>query len=127
MENVLVTKADTGKRVLAFIIDAVLINVVQYIILTLSYRLAPLAYLISFGYLITKDALPIFEGQSIGKKIMNIKVIKDETGLSIKGDYMAGLMRALGQIVIVDYFYIFFAPEGKRFGDQWAKTTVVNA
>jgi uncharacterized RDD family membrane protein YckC len=120
----LTTPATTGQRVLAFIVDALVIGAVNYLLVSVT-RSIYLGQIIGVAYLITKDALPFLDGQSIGKKALGIKVIKEDTGLSIKNDYQAGFMRALGQLIVVDYFYIFFSPDGKRLGDKFAGTLVV--
>ncbi len=86
------------------------------------------------GYMFTRDALPevsgFLGGQSIGKKLMNIKVIREDTGASIVGDYGAAIIRQVSLVIpffnIVDALMVF-SSDKKRFGDKWAKTIVVKA
>jgi len=79
-------------------------------------------------YVCTKDALPFFGGQSLGKKILGIRVINVETGKPIKGDWGAAIIRQLSLMIpffgFVDACMVLSA-ERRRFGDQWAKTVVV--
>jgi uncharacterized RDD family membrane protein YckC len=99
-------KADPGTRFLAALIDGLVGYVPFFILSMISLKLAILGWLLILGYSLTKDALPevggFLGGQSIGKKLMNIKVIKEDTGQGIVG-------------------------ERKRFGDKWEKTIVVKA
>lgn len=123
-------KATAGERFLAALIDGIISGVAQSILVAASTSLLPLAYLVSIGYLLTKDSLPFLEGQSIGKKVMKIKVIKDATGQGIVNDWGTGVIRGISLVIpffnIVDACMVLGA-EGKRFGDKWAGTTVVKA
>lgn len=123
-------KASPIIRFVALFIDGIVGYVPMLVLSFISYRLGTLGYLISVGYLLTRDSLPFLEGQSVGKKLMGIKVIKEDTGASIMGDYGTGVVRAIPQIIpllnLVDALVIF-RDNSKRFGDEWAKTIVVKA
>ena len=127
-------KADAGQRFVAAFIDG-LVGSVPYILLSfVSYQLAMIGYAANLAYFLTKDALPevggFLGGQSIGKKIMNIKVIREDTGQGILGDYGTAIVRQISLIIplfnIVDALMVL-GDEKKRFGDKWAKTIVVKA
>jgi uncharacterized RDD family membrane protein YckC len=79
-------------------------------------------------YGLTKDALPFLEGQSIGKKAMKIRVLRDADETPITNDYGAAIIRVIPGWIplfnIVDALMVF-SSDRKRFGDQWAKTKVV--
>lgn len=127
-------KADAGQRFAAAFIDGMVGYAPSLILGLLDYRLAFIGLIVQIGYLFTKDALPMVSGflggQSIGKKIMNIKVVKEDTGASIVGDYGTAITRQVSLIIplfgIVDALMVF-SDSRKRFGDQWAKTIVVKA
>lgn len=127
-------KADAGQRFVAAFIDGLVGYIPTLLLSFVSYRLWSLGYLISLGYLLTKDALPeaggYLGGQSIGKKLMKIKVVRDDTGQGIVGDYVTAIVRQISLMIpifnIVDALMVLGA-ERKRFGDKWAKTTVVKA
>ncbi|GAB4014594.1 hypothetical protein GCM10028808_37510 [Spirosoma migulaei] len=97
-----------------------------------SYSLGMVGYAIAIAYMLTKDALPetggFLGGQSIGKKLMGIKAIKEDTGASLVGDYGTAITRQVSLMIpffgFVDALMVF-SDEGKRFGDKWAKTIVV--
>jgi uncharacterized RDD family membrane protein YckC len=84
------------------------------------------------GYLLTRDALPFLEGQSIGKKIMKLRAVTME-GKSLTGNWQASIVRNLS--LVIPFFglveaYILYSRQGgngalQRFGDEWAKTRVV--
>lgn len=121
-------KASAGERFLAALIDGIICSIAQFILITISSSFLPLAYLVSIGYLLTKDSLPFLEGQSIGKKVMKIKVIKDATGQSILNDWGSGVIRGLSLLIPLFNFVdalMVLSSESKRFGDKWAGTTVI--
>jgi uncharacterized RDD family membrane protein YckC len=112
--------ASPGSRFLAHFLDGIVGGVPVVI---------PIAgWLWMFLYFGTKDALPFLGGQSIGKKVMGLRVVNLETGKPIKGDYGAAITRQLS--LFIPIFNLFdacmvFSSEGRRFGDKWAKTVVV--
>ncbi|KUJ61890.1 transporter [Flavobacteriaceae bacterium CRH] len=72
----------------------------------------------------------IFEGQTIGKKIVKIKVVKIDGYQAGFGDY---LMRWFFRIIDVSFFYgivalisIISSKKGQRLGDMVAGTAVIN-
>ena len=95
------TKADPVKRIIAFVIDAVAAMIVGFIPLV--------GGIIGALYMLLRDALPIeaLEYKSIGKKLMNLSVVKVADPTS-KIDYSASAKRnwmfALGPIM---FFFLF--------------------
>jgi uncharacterized RDD family membrane protein YckC len=116
-------------RVVATIIDS-FIAVGIYMVLAAMWTL--LGNLALLGYLLTRDALPFLEGQSIGKKIMKLRAVTME-GKSLTGNWQASIVRNLS--LVIPFFglveaYILYSRQGgngalQRFGDEWAKTRVV--
>jgi uncharacterized RDD family membrane protein YckC len=114
------TLASPGDRFLAALIDGIL-TVAVYIIPILGW-------IVGFAYSLTKDALPFLDGQSIGKKAMKIRVVKEDTNEPITNDYGAAVLRAISLMIpifgIVDALMVL-SSDRKRFGDKWAKTKVI--
>lgn len=116
-------------RVVATIIDS-FIAVGIYMVLASMWTL--LGNLALLGYLLTRDALPFLEGQSIGKKIMKLRAVTME-GTSLSGNWQASIVRNLS--LVIPFFglveaYMLYSRQGgggplQRFGDEWAKTRVV--
>ena len=123
-------KASALQRFAAAFIDGIVGNVPFWILAIVSYKLAMIGYVFTIGYLLTKDALPFLNGQSVGKKLMGIKVVKEETGQMLTNDYGTAITRQVSLLIplfnIVDALMVF-SDERKRFGDKWAKTVVVKA
>ena len=125
-------KATPLQRFVAAFIDGIVGNVPFWLLAIVSYKLAMLGYAVAIGYLLTKDALPetggFLGGQSVGKKLMGIKAIKEDTGGSLVGDYGTAITRQVSLLIpffnIVDALMVF-SDDRKRFGDKWAKTIVV--
>ena len=133
-------KADPGQRFLAYLIDGVVIFAfvsilsMAFWVLRMGAVGGVIGYAVGLIYTLTKDALPevssFLGGQSIGKKLMNIKVVKEDTGASIVGDYGTAIVRQITLFIpILNFVELFmvFGDSRKRFGDQWAKTIVVKA
>jgi len=129
------TLAGLGDRIFAYLIDALImvsITIVMIIILTYS------GLLDSSPFLVVLVVIPAFfyhlaleitqNGQSIGKKIMNIKVVKLNGSHATIGGY---LLRWL--IWPIDTFFyggiailcITIGGKGQRLGDIAAGTTVI--
>jgi len=140
-------KASIGKRVVAYILDSVLLGVIMGVIFgavmvlslilaTYSNTLAALSMIlwvvamgVSFiamsGYILLRDG--IGHGRSIGKKLMGLKVVKGD----LQCTYVDSLKRNITLIVpllnLVELIMPFIDAEGKRFGDKFANTQVVDA
>jgi uncharacterized RDD family membrane protein YckC len=112
--------ASAGDRFLASLLDGFVGGVPVLIPI--------LGWIWAFLYTWTKDALPFLGAQSIGKRIMGIRVVNVNTGKPIKSDYGAAIIRQLSLVIpllgIVDACMVL-SSERRRFGDKWAKTVVV--
>lgn len=87
-------------------------------------------FLFAALYLLTKDSLGILNGQSIGKKMMKLRVVNRRNRV-LTGNYKTGLIRNLSWLLAPIEFAILYVREdeptiGQRLGDDWAKTRVVS-
>lgn len=118
-------------RMIAGIIDCFVAFGIYLIIAKVS---ATLGWLVLTAYVLTKDALPFLEGQSIGKKMMKIRAVTLD-GKKLTGDWQASIVRNLS--LAIPFFglveaYILYSRQGgnealRRLGDEWGKTRVVTA
>ena len=129
-------KPDVATRLIAAVIDGVLQSVVTMIIPFLGA-------IIGAAYMLLKDGL--FESQSIGKKVMKLRVVELS---GQKADYMVsakrniifavpaliGIIPLIGWLIggllslvvaIVEIVSVVNDEKGRRMGDKWANTQVV--
>ncbi|WP_124551688.1 RDD family protein [Methylophilus methylotrophus] len=80
-----------------------------------------LGFMVGLFYFLLSDALP--DGQSIGKRLLNIRVVHRETMLpcTVYQSFLRNITFPLG---IVDWIFIFFG-SNRRLGDFIASTIVV--
>ncbi|MCS7020031.1 MAG: RDD family protein [Cytophagales bacterium] len=120
--------ATPRQRFLAALIDGIIAIVPVVVLSIISPSLGSIANLLGITYQLTKDVLPQLNGQSVGKKAMKIKVVKEQTGAMITGDWGSGIIRTITLFIpffnIIDMLMVF-SNDHRRFGDRWAKTIVV--
>ena len=130
IKTALTNLASNGHRLAAHFIDfwipvlaMLAINFWAYVILpkTITHIIADISLLLLFAYIFFKDG---FSGQSIGKKMLKIRVIEDESGLpcSLPRSLLRNTTLCLG---LFDWISIF-GKKQKRIGDYFAETSVVN-
>lgn len=129
------TLAPFNTRMIAALID-VLISMGLYIaaVVVLPGFVERAAGLLSVGYLIARDSLPFLGGQSVGKRAVKLKVVTLEDQ-PIVGNWEVSLIR--NGVLLIPFFglvelFVLLTREGKsdqgrRLGDEWAKTKVVTA
>ena len=118
-----------GKRFGAYLIDTlvvVLLAVIVGIIVVALDKpsLIILAYVIGLAYVFLKEQ--VMGGQSVGHKVMGYKVVKED-GSSIKGDFVASLLRNITLMIPVPVDAVLVLMDKPRLGDNIAKTKVVMA
>ena len=146
-------KAPIGKRIVAYLIDAVLITIIALIIgvaggvimaligailgkpglmMLLLFPLYGVIMLISLAFTLFRDGLN--GGRSYGKKFMGLKVVVGDSPCSKKDSlkrnitFLAGIIPILGfLVVLLELLMPIIDGEGKRFGDKFAGTQVVEA
>lgn len=143
----IMARANPLRRVAAKFIDL-------FAVMLASIVLYPLGPLLGFIYSILADAIPIkgFEGQSLGKKIMRLRVVSTKPGVSRLGrvrlTYRESIYRnapvgvatffalipvwgwailaLIGfPLMVVEIYLLVRAPGGQRLGDVMADTEVV--
>jgi uncharacterized RDD family membrane protein YckC len=118
-------KANTQKRLFAAVIDGLLVMTTWFVYQALG-SIAPVAG--GAVYLLLRDAVG---GQSIGKIMMGLTVIRVETGrpCSVLGSIQRNAMLLVPGANIVAVFLepvtILRDPQGQRLGDRLAQTQVV--
>ena len=114
--------ASPGARFVAALIDGVLAGIASAV--------PAVGIVISIAYSLVKDALPFLEGQSIGKRAMGIRAVREGTGEPLTNDYVTAIVRQVSLWIplfnIIDACMVF-TDHRRRFGDRWAKTVVVVA
>jgi uncharacterized RDD family membrane protein YckC len=116
-------------RAVAAIIDSFVAGGIFMVIGILSDGLAGM---VMIAYLLTRDALPFLEGQSLGKKLMKLRAVSMD-GKKLTGDWQASILRNIP--IAIPFFglveaYILYSRQGRegplqRLGDEWGKTRVV--
>lgn len=141
-------KADPVKRLLAFLVD----GAIAAVLCLIPY----FGHILAGVYLLLRDALPIaaLENKSVGKKLFALGLIKPETTMGGREDYLISIKRnwmfALGPLIyflvfipilgwlldlilvggsmvlcIIETVLIFSDPKGIRIGDKLAGTQVI--
>ncbi|WFB34526.1 RDD family protein [Kiritimatiellota bacterium B12222] len=115
--------ASVGNRVLAALIDVIIAN------MFMLFVGARLGWLIGLAYMLTRDALPFLDGQSLGKKLMKLQAVMADTNQALTGNWAASATRNIPFAVpffpLVEFFILLNNKQSQRLGDQWAKTKVV--
>ena len=113
--------ASVADRFLARLIDTSAITLISLIIPFIGA-------IVGLVYLLIMDALPFLNGQSLGKRLMKIRVVDAESEKPITEDYSKAALRSIPFIIpiffIVDGLMVL-SDDRKRFGDKWAKTKVI--
>lgn len=112
--------ATEGNRILAYLIDVVIAIALAFIPI--------IGWLASALYFITRDGLPFLDGQSVGKKVMNIRAVTNE-GAPLTNNWGPALIRNVVLLIplfpLVELIILMTNPNKQRLGDQWANTKVV--
>jgi uncharacterized RDD family membrane protein YckC len=127
-----------GRRAVAIIIDSILLCIVGYVIamvtggttetgFNMSGAPALFFFLIALVYYVVME---VTSGATIGKKVMGLKVVKED-GTPI--DWGAGVIRNILRIIDGFFFYlvgaivVWVSKKKQRLGDMAAHTLVVRS
>lgn len=133
-DDIMENKTDLVRRAFAFIIDMAIMYLVGLIPI--------IGAIIGFAYMLLKDGL--LDGQSVGKKLLDLKVVTDHGVATYRDSVRRNLIFAIpslfmlipfvGQLVtgileviicVAEMVKVLNDPEGKRYGDIWAGTKVM--
>ena len=127
--------APINSRIIAALIDLlVAFGLNMAVHLLLPPFLARILWLVGPAYMVCRDSLPFLGGQSVGKKAMKIQALTLD-GKSLVNNWEPALIRnailAIPVFPLIELFVLLTRegkPEqGRRLGDEWAKTQVVIA
>jgi uncharacterized RDD family membrane protein YckC len=122
-------------RLAAGVIDVVVASGLQLAAVWILPHFAEgIAWLVGAGYLVARDSLPFLKGQSVGKMAMKLKAV-GEDGQPLTGHWEAALLRNAPLIIpffaLIEIFVLLSREEkpgqGRRLGDEWARTKVIFA
>jgi uncharacterized RDD family membrane protein YckC len=121
-------RASFGVRLLAAIIDGILLGIVGLVIRVIFGAAlgAALQLLLGLAYSVYLEGSP--SGQTVGKRAMNIRVIDFNTGGPIGSS--RALIRYLGKLVsgfvcLLGYLWMLWDPEKQTWHDKFAQSVVV--
>ena len=138
-------KADTGKRAIAYLIDAAIVLVLSLIPFV--------GGLVGVAYFLVRDGLDVdfMRRRSLGKKVMKLRPVRVDGGpvdveASFKRNWMFGLGALASPLAFIPFlgwlllflvipvglviglyevYRVFTAPDGRRWGDDLAGTRVI--
>jgi uncharacterized RDD family membrane protein YckC len=121
-------RASFGRRLVALIVDSVLVGVVAIALIVIFDTAAGygLTILVGLAYYALLEGGP--KGQTVGKMALGIRVIDFSTGGPI--GYPRGVLRYVGRIVssipfYLGYFWMLWDKEKQTWHDKIATTVVV--
>lgn len=122
-------RAAFGQRLGAYIVDVVILNVVLFFLGFLVRGTGPALFLaIAFGLGYFSLLEGSGSGQTVGKRLVGIRVVDFETGAPIP--YARAFARTAGRwvsglVVLLGYFWMLWDRDGQTWHDKVASTTVV--
>ncbi|MDF1595389.1 MAG: RDD family protein [Acidimicrobiia bacterium] len=119
-------RASFGERLIAAIIDAVVVGVATGILSRVGLFGSFIGAVVSYGYYVYLEGSP--SGQTVGKRAMSIRVVGMQTGTSI--GYAGAFIRVIGKIVsgiacFIGYLWMLWDPEKQTWHDKFANSVVV--
>ena len=84
-------------------------------------------WVLSLAYFITRDALPWFDGQSVGKHFFGLRVVNKGSLEAITNNYKQSIIRSVVFLTPVLNLYdiYIYLTKGERLADKWSETTVI--
>ena len=122
------TKPDSGKRIIAFIIDGLVAGALSSILGFVPILGALLGSFAGLAYLLVKDGLDLdfMDGRSIGKKVMKLRPVRlDGQKMDIMSSAKRNFTFAIPFLNLFEIFKGLSDPEGRRIGDTIAETKVI--
>ena len=121
-------RASFGVRLVAWIIDIVIVGVAQAILSAVLGRSAGqgLGALIGIAYIVYLEGSP--SGQTVGKRVMNIRIVDADTGGPI--GYGRAILRYFARILsaipcLLGFFWMIWDKEKQTWHDKISTNVVV--
>lgn len=113
--------ATKQQRFVALLIDGILASLLTLV----PFRIGWLLYA---AYMLTRDALPFLDGQSVGKKLMKIRAVKGPEQTPLTNDWVASAMRNVSLIIpfvgLIEAIIYLVGDKTTRLSDELLKTDV---
>lgn len=113
--------ATKQQRFAALLIDGLLTS----LLIAIPLRIGWLLYV---AYMLTRDALPFLEGQSIGKKIMKIRAVKGAESAPLTNDWATSILRNISLVIpfvgLFEAILYLVGNKPTRLSDELLKTDV---
>ena len=121
-------RANFGQRLVAVIIDAVITGVVSSLLQAILGDIGTLLGVVAgLGYYIYLEGSP--SGQTVGKKVMGIRVIREDGGPlgygAATGRYFARVLSAIP--CLLGYFWMLWDDKKQTWHDKLVRSYVVTA
>ncbi len=117
-----IIKPGVNKRVCAFVMDMVLINLLVMLLGTFLDKI--MSWVLTSLYILLRDCI---NGQSIGKSIVGIQVMSiDNQILKPTQTLVRNTLMVIPILPLIEYFVMLKNPEGRRLGDKIANTVVID-
>lgn len=134
-----------SKRLSAGLIDLLIYGVLKGVLVTLfsAVGLAFAGSVLAVLYMLLRDSLPFLHYQSIGKKLLRLRVYHNgmprlsyEEGVKRNFIFIPDFLNALGWaffyigsgimliLLTMEAYVAYTRPDHRRLGDQWADTDV---
>ena len=119
-------RASFGTRFLAILIDAVILGVIGGVLGVIGNAGRALSAVVGIAYYIYLEGSP--SGQTVGKKLLNIRVVNFNTGAPI--GFGGAAIRYVGRIVstipcLLGYFWMLWDDQKQTWHDKIATSVVV--
>jgi uncharacterized RDD family membrane protein YckC len=113
--------ATKQQRFVALLIDGILASLLTLVPLRIGW-------LLYVAYMLTRDALPFLEGQSIGKKMMKIRAVKGSEEAPLTNDWAASIIRNVSLVIpfvgLIEAIMYLVGDKTTRLSDELLKTDV---
>lgn len=138
--------ASPFERIIAFLIDILIYGIIHSLLFAVFWLigLSWLAGIIAALYLILRDNITFLNYQSVGKKIMKLRVIKANDGIKINllvsikrnfiflpflftfgGSFIYTAATITFFLMLIELYLMYSYTDNQRLGDQYAETLVI--
>jgi uncharacterized RDD family membrane protein YckC len=104
------------KRIYAFLIDTIPLVIISIFVPIIGFFL-------SMSYFLLKDGLPVFGNRSLGKKIMNLEIIRRHSGYNTS--IIRNVVLLIPGIIFLELYLIYKNRYHSRLGDKLAGSRII--